>query len=66
MGLQNKHFEKQKLKKDFREINISLKSSLNIILYNAVTHQINIAIKSKVKPSPKRHFKTSPGEAAKI
>ena len=66
MGLQNKHFQKQKLKKDFREINTSLESSLNIILYNAVTHQIDIAIKSKVKPSPKRHLKASPKEAGKI
>ena len=55
--LENKHFEKQKLKKDFREINISLKSSLNIILYNAVFHQINIAIKSKVKSISRRHQK---------
>ena len=56
-GLQNKHFEKRKLKKDFREINISLKSSVNIILYNVVIYQINIAIKSKVKPISKRHQK---------
>ena len=55
--LQNKHFEKQKLKKDFREININLKSSQNVFLYNAVIHQVNIAIKSMVKSISRRHQK---------
>ena len=44
--LQNKHFEKRKLKQDFREINISLRSLLNVFLYNAVICQANIAIKN--------------------
>ena len=55
--LQKKHFEKRKLKKDFREINISLKSSLNVLLRNAVIHQVKIAIKSKVKSISRRHQK---------
>ena len=55
--LLNKHFEKRKLKKDFREININLKLSLNVFLYNAVIHQVNIAIKSKVKSISRRHQK---------
>ena len=55
--LQNKQFEKQKLNKDFREININLKSSLNVFLYNAVIHQVNIAIKSMIKSISRRHQK---------
>ena len=39
MEVQNKHVEKQKLKKTFTEININLKSSLNVFLYDAVIHQ---------------------------
>ena len=55
--LQNKHFEKRKLKQDFREINISLRSLLNVFLYNAVIHQANIAIKIQVKSISRRHQK---------
>ena len=55
--LQNKHFEKRKLKKYFIEIYINLKSSLNVFLRNAVIHKANIAIRSKVKFISRRHQK---------
>ena len=33
--MQNKHFEKKKLKKEMKRIGIQLKNSLSLILYNA-------------------------------
>ena len=43
--MQAKHREKKTLQKDIRPLNI-LKTSLNLIIYNTLIHQINIAIKS--------------------
>ena len=58
--LQNNYIEQRETKEKlyrnlFREININFKSSLNIISYNVVMHQITIAIKSKVKSILSHH-----------
>ena len=45
--LENKHHEKRKLRKVIRSIGIKLKSALGLILFNAVLHQLNFAIKSR-------------------
>ena len=47
--LQNKDREKCKLGKDNRSINVLLSTSLSVIVYNALVHQINIAAKSRIK-----------------
>ena len=46
--LQNKHREKRKLRKDIRSINMLLSTSLSVIVYNALLHQINIAVKYRI------------------
>ena len=55
--LQNKHREKRKLRKDIRSLNILLSTSLSVIVYNALLHQINIAVKSRIKVIKLRHGK---------
>ena len=55
--LQSKHNQKKKIKNELRSVNITLKSSLNVIFYNCLIHQINIASKSKLKPMTKRHLR---------
>ena len=55
--LQSKHREKKKLKKELTILNNQLKTSLNIILYNILIHQVNIAIKSRFKSIRLRHSK---------
>ena len=55
--LQSKHREKKKLKKELTILNNQLKTSLNIILYNILIHQVNIAIKSRFKSIRLRHNK---------
>ena len=59
--LQSKHREKKKLKNLQLTIvailNNQLKSSLNILLYNTLIHQVNIAIKSRFKSIRLRHNK---------
>ena len=52
----SKHNQK-KIKKELRYVNITLKSSLRIIFYNCLIHQINIASKSKLKAITKRHLR---------
>ena len=49
--LQNKHRQKRKLRKDILSINVLLSTSLSVIVYNALLHQINIAVKSQFKLS---------------
>ena len=44
--LQNKHREKFKLWKDIWSINVLLSASLSVVIYNALLHQINIAVKN--------------------
>ena len=53
--LQNKHREKCKLRKDIGGINVLLSTSLSVIVYNALLHQINIAVKSRIKVIKLRH-----------
>ena len=55
--LQNKHWEKSKLRNDIRSINILLSTPLSVIVYNALLHQINIAVKSRIKIIKLRHEK---------
>ena len=55
--LQSKYREKKKLKKELTILNNQLKTSLNIILYNILIHQVNIAIKSRFKSIRLRHNK---------
>ena len=55
--LQNKHREKRKLRKNIRSINVLLSTSLSVIVYNALLHQINIAVKSRIKVIKFRHGK---------
>ena len=55
--IQNKHDQKRKIKKQIRDIKINLKSSLALIFYHTLLHQINIAVKSKVKAITTRHTK---------
>ena len=47
--MQNKHFEKKKLKKEMKRIGIQIKHSLDLILYNALIYQINKAVNSRLK-----------------
>ena len=55
--MQNKHSEKRKLKKELKQICNTLKRSLNLVILNAVFHQLNIALKSKFKVIANRHQK---------
>ena len=52
-----KHSEKRKLKKELKQICNILKRSLNLVVLNAVFHQLNIALKSKFKMIANRHQK---------
>ena len=38
---QQKHHQKSKMKKEIRSVDFSLRTSLNVILYKCVIHQIN-------------------------
>ena len=55
--LQSKHREKKKLKKELTILNNQLKTSLNIILYKTLIHQVNIAIKIRFKAIRLHHNK---------
>ena len=55
--LQQKHREKRKVKKEIRSLDISFRTSLDVIFYNCIVHQINIATKSKFKVVSKRRVK---------
>ena len=55
--LQSKHREKKELKKGLSILNNQLKTSLYIILYNTLIHQVNIAITSHFKAIRLRHNK---------
>ena len=57
--LQNKYRQKHKLRKDIRSINILLSTSLSVIVYNALLHQIIIAAKSRIKVIKLRHGRKS-------
>ena len=55
--LENKHHEKRKLRKEISSTGMKLKSTLGLILFNALLHQLNIAIKSRQKSVIYRHQK---------
>ena len=56
--LKNKRREKRKLRKNIRSINISLSTPLLVIVYNALLHQVNTAVKNqKIKVINLRHGK---------
>ena len=56
--LKNKRREKRKFRKNIRSINISLSTSLLVIVYNALLHQVNTAVKNqKIKVINLRHGK---------
>ena len=50
--LQNKHIQNRKLKKEIKKICTELK---RLIIPNTCFHEINIALKSKLKKITKRH-----------
>ena len=55
--MENKHHEKKKLKKDIVLISKQLKTGLRVLLYNALLHQVNIAVGSRYKVISIRHQK---------
>ena len=55
--MENKHHEKKKLKKDIVLISKQLKIGLSVLLYNALLHQVNIAVRSCYKVISTRHQK---------
>ena len=54
--MEDKHDQKRKIQKQFRDIKFQLKSSSTLILYNTLLDQINIAVKSTVKAITTRHL----------
>ena len=46
--LQDKH-AKRKMKTTIRKLVVELKKTVNEIIFNAITYQLNIAIKSRTK-----------------
>ena len=58
--LNDKHPEMRKLGKQIRDVTIELKSSLSLVLFHTVIHQVGLAVKSKIKcinPPPSPHEK---------
>ena len=55
--MENKHHGKKKLKKDIVLISNQLKIGLVVLLYNALLHQVNIAVRSRCKVISIRHQK---------
>ena len=47
--LNDKHPEMRKLGKQIRDVTIELKSSLSLVLFHTVIHQVGLAVKSKIK-----------------
>ena len=54
---QCKHTEKKKVRKEILELDKKLWLSLSIVIYHTLLHQINIAVKSRLKAISKRHAK---------
>ena len=52
--LQDKHYQILKIRKELRSIAISLKSLLGLILLNAVIHQVEVLILSRLTAIKKR------------
>ena len=55
-GMQNKHHQKRKIKKQICDIKFQLKASLTVIFYNSLLHRINVAVKSRAKATMTRHL----------
>ena len=55
--LADKHHEVRKFRKQVRDVIIELKSSLSLVLFHTVIHQVGIAVKSKIKCIKSRHEK---------
>ena len=53
--LQDKHYQILKIRKEIRSIAISSKSFLGLILLNAVIHQVEVLILSRLTAIKKRH-----------
>ena len=53
--LQDKHYQILKIRKELRTIAISLKSLLGLILLNAVIHQVEVLILSRLTAIKKRY-----------
>ena len=54
---QCKHTEKKKVRKEILELDKKLWLCLSIVIYHTLLHQINIAVKSRLKAISKRHAK---------
>ena len=54
---QCKHQENKKLKKEILQLDKKLRLRLSIVTYHTLLHQINIAVKSRLKTINKRHAK---------
>lgn len=55
--LQDKHYQSRKTGNGIRSINISLKWSLGLVLWNAIVDQIEIAKRGRLTSMKKRHEK---------
>ena len=53
--LQDKHYQILKIRKELRSIAVSLKSLLGLILLNAVIHQVEVLILSRLTAIKKRY-----------
>ena len=47
--LQNKYIESKKTKKELRSISVNLRTTLGLILYNAIIKKTNVTMKSRIK-----------------
>ena len=47
--LQNKYIEGKKTKKELRSISVNLRTTLGLILYNAIIKKTNVTMKSRIK-----------------
>ena len=55
--MQDKQNHTNKIRKDIRWLETSLKSTLGVFLYNALIHQVEVAIRSRLLSIKKGHHK---------
>ena len=55
--IQGKQKHLRKIRKDIRSLAITVKSTLGVILFDTVTHQVEAAIRSRLLSINKRHHK---------
>ena len=55
--IEHKQYHLRKIQKDVRSLAISQKSTFGVILFNMVTHQLEVAIQSHLLSIKKRHIK---------